>query len=607
MIPEDKIQEIREATDILEVISQHVTLKKRGKGYIGLCPFHSEKTPSFNVDPVRGFYKCFGCGEGGNVFSFLMQMERISFPEAVRTLAKRAGIALPEDNEDDGRLKETELLYIANKHAAAFYQRCLFSTKEGEKALAYFSARGFSEETARQFHIGYAPDSWDSLLTSAGKEGIKPETLLKAGLVIARKDGSGYYDRFRCRLMFPVRNPSGRAVGFGGRILKKGEKAPKYLNSPETPVYHKSRLLYGLHESKAGIRSEDALMLVEGYTDVIRCHQSGAGFAVATSGTALTEEQARLIARYTKNVYLVYDGDSAGFSAALRGADILLSAGLHVSVAPLTGGSDPDSYLKDKGPEAVKALLGQSRGIIDFRLEGLKAAGRLNSAAEKAEAAHELMTTVRRIQDPIEKNMAVKELAEKMGIEEGVLARQSGKDDSGRQEGPAAVAAKPVDKATARAEKNLLKLLFEDSRLWGARLFGLLDPDSFFSREHRRLFGDIGAASEESRPVKPEELMDRYAGDSGMAYCISELLAEPLEKTVDRERLALDCVIRLKQAGLEQLIQGVRDELRRLQAEGKRSTSLEQRYLALKRELTAVARTVADAWHGGSGTDSHSG
>ncbi|MBN2417557.1 DNA primase [bacterium] len=596
MIPEDKIQEIREATDILEVISQHVTLKKRGKNYIGLCPFHSEKTPSFNVDPVRGFYKCFGCGEGGNVFSFLMQMERISFPEAVRTLANRAGIALPESSEDDSRLKETELLYLANKHAAAFYQRCLTATPEGKKALAYFSGRGFSDEMAQQFQVGYAPDSWDSLLISARKAGIKPETLLKAGLVIARKDGSGYYDRFRCRLMFPVLNPSGRVVGFGGRILKKGEKSPKYLNSPETAVYHKGRLLYGLHESKAGIRTEDRLMLVEGYTDVIRCHQCGAGFAVATSGTALTEEQAKLIARYTKNVYLVYDGDSAGFEAALRGADILFGAGLHVSVAPLPGGSDPDSYLKGKGPEAVAALLERGSGIIDFRLEGLKAAGRLTNTADKAEAAHGLMATVRRIQDPIEKNMVIKELAEKLGIEEKVLLEQSGRDDPSGRIIPAAAPVRPVDKSTARAEKNLLRLLFEDSLLWGGKLYRLLTPDSFFTAEHRRLFTDIGSAREASRQAKPEELLDRYAADPGMAHIISELMAEPLDENVDREKLAVDCIIRLKQAGIEQRIQQVRDDLRRQQSGEKSETSREKQYLTLKRELTAVAGTVADQW-----------
>ena len=592
MIPEEKIQEVREATDILEVISQHVTLKKRGKGYIGLCPFHSEKTPSFNVDPVRGFYKCFGCGEGGNVFTFLMQIEKISFPEAVRTLAGRAGVSLPETREDDSKLKETELLYLANKHAAAFFQRSLFETDAGRKALAYFLDRGFSEETARRFQIGYAPDSWDSLLISAGKEGIKPETLLKAGLSVGRKDGSGHYDRFRCRLMFPVLNASGRVVGFGGRMLKKGDKTPKYINSPETPIYRKSRLLYGLYESKAGIRAKDRLILVEGYTDVIRCHESGAPFAVATSGTALTEDQARLIARYTKHVCLVYDGDSAGFAAALRGADVLIGAGLRLSVAPLPGGSDPDSYLRGKGTGRMTDLLAESRSFIDFRLQGLKTAGKLSSGAEKAEAAHDLMNTVRKIQDPIEKNMVIKELAEKMGIEERMLLDQS----AARKQGPAAAAAampRPtIDKATVRAEKNILRLLFEDSSLWGRLLFPTIDPGMLFNDGHRRLFIDIQRAWKKKRVPQPQELLDRYAADTEMAQLISDLLTEPLEESVDRDRLARDCVIRLNQAGVEKEIRQVRETIRRLQAENKDNTKQQQCYLNLKRRLAELPREI---------------
>ncbi|MFC1502366.1 DNA primase, partial [bacterium] len=243
-IPEEKIQEVREATDIIETISQYVTLKKRGKSFLGLCPFHNEKTPSFSVDAVRGFYHCFGCGAGGNVITFVMEMEKISFPEALRSLAKKAGIALPEYQRDEAQAKETELLYHANKHAMEFFKRCLHHST-GKNALTYLQKRGFTPEIIQDFQIGHAPGSWDGLIKSAAKASIKSETLQKVGLIVPRKDKAGFYDRFRDRLMFPVFTPSGRVVGFGGRILKDSPGVPKYVNTPETAIYQKGKLLFG--------------------------------------------------------------------------------------------------------------------------------------------------------------------------------------------------------------------------------------------------------------------------------------------------------------------------------------------------------------------------
>jgi len=596
MIPEDKIQDIREATDIIEVVSQYVTMKKRGRSWIGLCPFHNEKTPSFNVDPEKGFYKCFGCGAGGNVFTFLMQMDKMSFPEVVRSLASKAGIALPEFQQDEGKLKETELLYHANEYAAGFFQRCLYETEPGKKVLEYFLNRGFSREITEKFQVGYAPDYWDGLVKSANKAGVKPDILLKAGLTIERKEGRGMYDRFRCRLMFPVHNSSGKVVGFGGRILKKGEKTAKYLNSPETPVYHKSKLLYGLHQAKMGIRDQDRVVLVEGYTDVIRCHQEGAGFAVATSGTALTADQAKLISRYTKKVYLVYDGDSAGFKAALRGSDILVGAGLNVSVAPLPGSSDPDTFLKGKGAGAMQALLDNSCSFIDFRLDRLKAENKLTSPAERAQAANVLMETIRRIQDPIEKSIMTRELAEKLRVEENVLKQRKSSPTRILSEKESLPQKKKIDRALVRAEKVIIKLLMESTAGWGPVIFTLLVPDMFQIDNLKQLFIDFQTAFQKKPVQKSGAILDRYGGDPLMARLIADLLADPLEEEVDRSKLGLDCVIQIKRALILEKIRIVRDEIQRIQAEHGNHSKQQKDYIKLKNQLTELPEKTAIEW-----------
>jgi DNA primase len=249
-IPDEKVQEVRDASSIVDVVSQYVSLKKRGKTFSGLCPFHQEKTPSFTVDPIRGFYHCFGCGEGGDVFSFIMKMEKTGFLEAVRTLADRVNIHLPSYEKEDARNQEIELLYRANQVAADFYRTCLWNTQDGKSALQYISKRGFQQKTLETFRIGYAPNQWDGLIKKAEQSGIKPEALLRAGLIVPRKDGRGHYDRFRGRLMFPIFNISGRVVGFGGRILAAAEGVPKYINTSETPIYQKSHILYGLFQQE---------------------------------------------------------------------------------------------------------------------------------------------------------------------------------------------------------------------------------------------------------------------------------------------------------------------------------------------------------------------
>ena len=361
LIPDHKVDEVRAATDIVEVVGEYVRLKRRGSNYIGLCPFHQEKTPSFNVNPEMGIFKCFGCGSGGDGFRFLMQVENIGFVEAVRSLADRAGITLPESQEEHREQSESESIHNALRFAGRFFFDQLTQTEEGKPALEYLTQRGFTPATIKKYGLGYAPLGWDALLTAAGKEPIKAEMLEKAGLVIPRKDGSGHYDRYRDRVIFPIFSHVGKVIGFGGRILKPADDQPKYINSPETRVYHKSRVLYGLYQAKRAIRKREEVLLVEGYTDVISLHQSGIDHAVATSGTALTAEQIKMIKRYAQRVLVLYDADSAGANAALRGIDLLLEKGLTVYALELPEGDDPDSYVREHGGLAFEEYLQTKR------------------------------------------------------------------------------------------------------------------------------------------------------------------------------------------------------------------------------------------------------
>ena len=323
-IPEDILQRIRDATDIVDLISEHVQLVKKGRNYSGLCPFHDEKTPSFSVDPDRQFYHCFGCGVGGNVFKFIQEIDRVTFVEAVKFLAERTGIALPErsgpSREEDAAADE---LYRANDLAQKYFHHLLLNDDVGTSARTYLQTRRLSGDTIERFGLGYAPPEWDALLKVAGRRGLSPQILERAGLALPRSTGSGHYDRFRDRIAFPIANLSNRTIAFGARALQPDQE-PKYLNSPETSIYHKGRVLYGLSETRDVIRRQDAVLVVEGYMDLISLAQIGIQHVVATSGTALTEDHCRLLARFARQVVLLFDGDAAGSTAAMRALEVLL-------------------------------------------------------------------------------------------------------------------------------------------------------------------------------------------------------------------------------------------------------------------------------------------
>ncbi|MFC5412560.1 DNA primase [Larkinella bovis] len=427
-IPEETIDRIRQSADIIDVISDYVSLKKRGQNWIACCPFHNEKTPSFNVSPARQIYKCFGCGKAGDPVRFVMDIENIGYPEALRHLAKKYGIEVAEEQLTPDELikqNERESLFIVLNFAKDYYHKHLLTTDEGQSiGLSYFRERGFLDNTVQAFELGFSPDQWDALLQEAGKRGYRAELLEKAGLIVA-KEGGKTYDRFRGRVIFPIHNVSGRVIAFGARILKADKNQPKYLNSPETEVYHKSQVLYGIFQAKNAIRQDDICYLTEGYTDVISLHQAGIKNVVASSGTSLTIEQIRLISRFTQNVTILYDGDAAGIKAALRGLDMVLEEGLNVSVATFPDGDDPDSYVRKVGAEAFRNYLSKNANdFISFKTGILlKDAG--DNPFKRAEIITEIIQSISKIPDPIKRQVFFQKTARQLQVDEQTLISES--------------------------------------------------------------------------------------------------------------------------------------------------------------------------------------
>ena len=399
-IPEDKVEEVRAATDIVEVVGEYVRLKRRGSNFIGLCPFHQEKTPSFNVNPDMGIFKCFGCGAGGNGFQFLMRIENLEFVETVQMLAQRAGISLPDPKEDRREHSEVEAIHHALRFAGKFYYEALTKSEDGKVGLDYLLNRGYTVETIKKYGLGFAPAEWDALLKAAAAEPIKPEVLNKAGLVIYKQERDRYYDRYRGRVVFPIFSHVGKVIGFGGRILEKSDNQPKYINSPETRVYHKSRVLYGLYQAKSAIRKREEVILVEGYTDVISLHQAGIEHAVATSGTALTPDQIKLLSRYAQRVLVLYDADSAGAKAALRGIDLLLEHGLTVYGLELPEGEDPDSFVREQGGTGFENYTETHRkDFVEFIYHVARRNGQLASPEGQGRITRSIIASIARMPD----------------------------------------------------------------------------------------------------------------------------------------------------------------------------------------------------------------
>lgn len=456
-----------DAARIEDVVGEFVDLKKRGSSLIGLCPFHNEKTPSFNVSVSKGIFKCFGCGVGGDPVRFIMEHEKYSYPEALRYLAKKYHIEIEETEQTDVELEQRnhrESLMIVTNWAAEFFTQQLWETDEGRTiGLNYFLERGFREDTIRKFELGYAPESWTALVDAAKARGYREEYLEETGLIV-QKEGSRSYDRFRERVIFPIHNLTGRVLGFGGRTLKTDKQTPKYVNSPESEIYHKSRVLYGLYQARKAIAKADKCLIVEGYADVLALHQAGVENVVSSSGTALTTGQIQLVARYTKQITLLFDGDAAGVQAALRGTDMLLGEGLNVHVLLVPDGDDPDSYISKHGSEGFRSLLEeQEEDFISFKTKVLlKDAG--HDPIKRAGVIREVVQSIALIPDQIKASVFIQECSRLLEIEERVLLhelnkirleqnrKKAAKTSAAAPQGPQAQASAPAGPAQAPSE-----------------------------------------------------------------------------------------------------------------------------------------------------------
>ncbi len=468
MIPKETIDLIFETARIDEVVGDFVHLKKRGVNMLGNCPFHDEKTPSFTVSPAKGIYKCFGCGKGGNSVNFVMDHEHFSYPEALKYLANKYNIFIEEQErtpEQEEAANDRESMYIVSNIANEYFQDKLFNGDEGRAiGLSYFKERGFREDTLKKFQLGYSPEKSDAFSAHALKEGYKIEFLEKTGLTIPKE--SRNYDRFRGRVMFPIHSLSGRILGFGGRILKSNVKAAKYLNSPESEIYSKSKVLYGMYQAKNSIVKKDRCLLVEGYTDVVSMHQTGIENVVASSGTSLTVDQIKLVKRFTNNITLLFDGDAAGLKAALRGVNLILQEGLNVKVVTFPDGEDPDSYAKKVSSEELENYIdSQAKDFIAFKCSLLLAEAK-EDPIKRAELIKDIAATIALIPDTISRTVYAQSSSSILGIDEQLIFSSIEQSRSGKSPETKSESMQVVFKGTKKATKAAaLTLSLEETTL----------------------------------------------------------------------------------------------------------------------------------------------
>ena len=550
MIGDDKISEIRERASIVEVVSDHLTLKKLGRNHIGLCPFHSEKTPSFTVNEEKGIFHCFGCEVGGNVFNFLMNYERLTFPEAVERVAKRYGIRVDPLERLSARREEKEGLSRLNERAANYFYKALREHSEGGRAVKYLRQRGVEDQVARRFHLGYAPANGQGLVQSLQKEGVSMKDAVSVGL-LSEKGPDRYGEKFFARLMFPIVDAGGRVVGFGGRVI--GEGLPKYLNSADTPLFRKGSQLYGLYQAKEAIRSKDRVVVVEGYLDVLALTQAGLPYVVATLGTALTPDHVRILRRYTKNVIALFDGDGAGRKAAARSFEIFLEGGLLGQGAFLPEGEDPDTFVRSKGKEALEEIINQAIPLADFYFTWLQEqyGGKLEG---KSQIAQEVSRVLTKVKSPFEYDLLTRRAADFLGIREELLRRaqaQNPQVQGPRQNALVRESAGQMPEDMAESSLVTLMLRFPSAV---RRLAGEAELEQIFSPRWREVVDKILSMWRERGEIDLAGLTQELAPN--LASTVTALVMRG-ESIADNEcdQMMEDCIVHLKVKQLKQMEQ----------------------------------------------------
>jgi DNA primase len=604
-IPEEIIDEIRQRTDLVGLIGDYLKLERRGKNMVGLCPFHSEKTPSFTVSPEKQLFHCFGCGASGNAFSLIMQMENLPFPEAARFLANRVGVRIPEPTKTasaEDNLKER--IYKLNLLAVRYYAHCLKNTPAGNKAREYLLKRGITPESIELFMLGYSPADWSDFYNYARQKGAQPELMIKAGLVSPGKD-KGYYDRFRNRVMFPIFNISGKAVGFGGRSLTDDQKSgPKYLNSPETPVFSKGQMLYALNLAREAIRREKKAVVMEGYTDVIAVYQAGIKNVVASLGTALTAEQGRLLRHQAETVVTAYDADSAGEAATWRGLAVLQSTGCLVQVAELPAGSDPDSYVRAKGKDAFSKLVENAVPLMEYRLQQLKKRFNLASDKGRIDYIEELLPFLLAAVNEVEQDFYLKKASEELGVDENALRSELKKRRKMGTRYQDAEKSKPALEAETikirPAEKILLSLMLQSKEI--AELGrNLLQTEFIDDPRVRQVIAVLWDISASETIVSAEKLINRFA-DQQITRLITEAVTDPSLQDIPPQiakRMAEDCIGQLYHVWSEQRQRELQQKIKELEAQG----SDEQLAALLKEHQQMLTNKDGNPYRLGKGGD----
>ncbi|WP_460694369.1 DNA primase [Mucilaginibacter puniceus] len=631
MITKATVDRIMEATDIVEVIGEFVQLKKRGANFVGLSPFANERTPSFTVSPAKGIFKDFSSGKGGSAVTFLMELEKFTYPEALKWLAKKYGIEVEEtveaaENKEEEHRRES--LMIVTGYAAKFFHESLLNTDEGKAiGLSYFKERGFTNETIKKFELGYSPDQWEAFTGDAIKQGYQEEFLVESGLSVKRDNGS-LYDRYRGRVMFPIHSFTGRIIAFGGRTLKSDKNVPKYVNSPESEIYHKSNVLYGLYFAKKAIREEDNCYLVEGYADVLSVHQAGIENVVASSGTSLTVEQIRLISRFTKNITILYDGDAAGIKASLRGLDMILEEGLNVKVVLFPDGDDPDSYVRKVGTAAFKSHIEKNKkDFILYKTDMLLGeAG--NDPIKKSEVIREIVESIAKIPDSIKASVFIKECSHILQIDERSLiselnkmrlakAKKDGQQQPMRTPEPVdeTLLDEPQEKHadTDSQEKEIVRLLL----LYGNKMIdwdGIANTyigpfmiaelgDVDFDHPASKSFIDI-YSKEVENGVLPEEQHFIHHPDKDIVDLVVTLIATKYtlsdnwyemhkilvpDEQANMKATILGAIFHLKKQKVGKILENLRKELQTTEGEADQEILLNQ-YMRMKK----VEKTISD-------------
>lgn len=543
-IPTELVEEIRSRVNIVEIIDEYVPLRKKGKNFVGLCPFHAEKSPSFTVTPEKQVYYCFGCGTGGDVFGFLMKYQQLDFPEAVSFLAGRLGINLPTQKHE-ASINHWQRYYDLNALAARFFHHLLLHHPTGELARRYLHKRGISEETAAKFSVGYAPGNGKTLLRFLLRRNYSLEELVRVGLVLVGKNKRNHYARFRHRLLFPICDPGGRIVGFGARALSE-QAGPKYLNSPETVLFQKKRILYALPQALPAIRREGQAVIVEGYLDALTAYQFGFTNIVASLGTAFSGDQARLLARYAKEIVIAYDADAAGEAATFRGLELLRDEGCRVKIAMLPVRADPDSFLRQEGAQAFQELIGsKALSLIEYKFKLAREKHNLTTTEGKVAALTGLLADLAKISNAVEQEERIRYLARELAVSEMSIATEIQKYTKKIQEQDKKVKnsynrgesiSHTPQPAYRQAEKNLIRLMLRDVEM-GTRIVAELGIDGFISSEIKYLVGEWKQICQGDPQPDPVKLMDRLVNEEAKSL-VAELLLSESRETFLQEALA---------------------------------------------------------------------